>query len=72
MRSLFIGLIVLISAVIHAGVASFAQAPLPTITFDNQSGKPALVGLIGPSKQSVDVPDGQKRTVKAVGESIIF
>ena len=67
MRSLFIGLIVLISAVIHAGVASFAQAPLPTITFDNQSGKPALVGLIGPSKQSVDVPDGQKRTVKAVG-----
>lgn len=40
-----------------------------TITFDNQSGEPALVKLVGPTRQAVDVPKGQKRTVHvAAGE----
>ncbi|MFC1462660.1 hypothetical protein ACFLQU_03550 [Verrucomicrobiota bacterium] len=34
-----------------------------TVTFDNQSGQPALVKLIGPTPREVDVPVGQRRTV---------
>ena len=36
-----------------------------TVTFDNQSGQPALVKLVGPTPQEVEVPVGQKRTVTA-------
>ena len=67
MRSLVFCFLVLISAVIGAVTASNAQAPPPTITFDNQSGKAALVGLIGPKDETVEVPNGQKRTVPAKG-----
>lgn len=67
MRSLLLGGVVLIWIVILSGAGTYAQSTLPSVTFDNQSGKPALVELIGPSKQSVGVPDGQKRTVNAVG-----
>jgi len=67
MRLLFFRLLVLAGVLIAAGVAGYAQAPLPTITFDNKSGKAALVGLIGPKNQTVDVPGGQKRTVNAIG-----
>jgi len=38
-----------------------------TITFDNRSGEQASVRVIGPSKPTVDVPDGQRRTVKVGG-----
>lgn len=38
-----------------------------TITFDNRSGEPASVRVIGPSKPTADVPDGQRRTVKVGG-----
>jgi len=44
-----------------------------TITFDNQSGSPALVKLIGPTPQIVHAPNGQKRTVNvAAGEYYIL
>lgn len=36
-----------------------------TVTFDNQSGQPALVKLVGPTPREVEVPIGQKRTVTA-------
>lgn len=46
-----------------------AQALRNTITFDNQSGEPALVKLVGPTAQAIDVPNGEKRTVTvAAGE----
>ena len=34
-----------------------------TVTFDNQSGEPALVKLIGPIGQTVEVPTGKNRKV---------
>lgn len=36
-----------------------------TVTFDNQSGEPALVRLVGPTRHEVEVAVGQKRTVAA-------
>ena len=36
-----------------------------TITFDNQSGKPALVKLVGPTAATVTVPKGTKQTTNA-------
>jgi hypothetical protein len=44
-----------------------AETPLATVTFDNKSGQPALVKLVGPTGRVVQVPNGQKRTVTAVG-----
>lgn len=34
-----------------------------TITFENESGEPAVVKLVGPSDQSVEVSQGESRTV---------
>ncbi|MBI5902570.1 MAG: hypothetical protein HZB84_03675 [Deltaproteobacteria bacterium] len=42
-----------------------AEAPPNTITFENQSGEPGLVKLIGPTALSVEVPVGGSRTVNA-------
>lgn len=42
----------------------YAQDYQNTITFDNQSGDPALVKLLGPTGQTIEVPDKQRRTVK--------
>jgi hypothetical protein len=50
-----------------------AQDNPNTITFDNRSGEPALVKLIGPTGQTVEVPDGESRTVNvAAGEYYIL
>ena len=38
-----------------------------SVTFDNQSGAPALVKLVGPISTTVEVPDGAVRTVQALG-----
>lgn len=38
-----------------------------TVTFDNRSGEPALVKLVGPIGRSVEVPDGTQRTVDVAG-----
>lgn len=37
-----------------------------TVTFDNQSGKPALVKLVGPTALSVTVENGKKESVSVV------
>lgn len=51
----------------------YAQDYQNTITFDNQSGDPALVKILGPSGQIIEVPDKQRRTVKvAAGEYDVF
>ena len=43
------------------------------ITFDNQSGEPALVKLVGPTGQTIEVPNGQSRKVNAAaGEYYIL
>lgn len=46
--------------------ASSAVAQKSTVTFDNKSGEPALVKVIGPKSQTLEVPTAQKRTVNAV------
>lgn len=44
-----------------------------TITFDNQSGKQALVKVVGPTSRSIAVPDGETRTVNVTsGEYYIL
>jgi len=44
-----------------------------TITFENQSGEPAVVRLVGPSGRSVEVPQGETRTINVVaGEFYIL
>jgi hypothetical protein len=49
-----------------AGVGELmADSPRSTITLDNQSGKLALVKLVGTTPHVVEVPDGQQRTVSA-------
>ena len=50
-----------------------AQNNPNTIAFDNQSGEHAIVKLIGPTKQTVEVPSGQSRRVNAAtGEYYIL
>jgi hypothetical protein len=53
--------------------AAFAQNNRNTITFYNQSGDPALVKLIGPTRLQVKVPNGQSRMVNVTaGEYYIL
>lgn len=44
-----------------------AQKNLNTITLDNQSGKRALVKVVGPSKHTVEVANGTKESVPITG-----
>lgn len=68
MRSLSSGFAVTI-LLLFSAVGFAAQALRGSITFDNQSGEPALVKLVGPTTQAVEVPNGEKRTVNvAAGE----
>lgn len=51
----------------------FAENNPNTITFDNKSGEPALVKVIGPTGQIVEVPNKQSRSVNAAaGEYYIL
>lgn len=49
--------------VLATGALGFAQAALPTITFDNRSGEPVLIGLIGPKIQIIMIPSEQRSIV---------
>jgi hypothetical protein len=50
--------IFLMLSLVLAGITSvYAQN---TVLFDNQSGDPALVKLIGPTQAEVEVPNGAK------------
>lgn len=66
------GAILFVFVLLSLGVNSqgvYAQDNPNTITFDNQSGEPAFVKLIGPTRQSVEVPKGRKKTLHvAAGE----
>lgn len=39
---------------------------LSSIRFENQSGEPALVRLVGPTRGEVEVPNGQQRSIEKV------
>ena len=52
----------IIVIILSAAVSAQAQN---TVTFDNQSGEPALVKLIGPTLKEVGVPNMTKRKVDA-------
>jgi hypothetical protein len=67
MRSVLIRLAVLAGVLLPTVPAGHAETPRAQITFDNQSGQPALVKLVGPSRRTTQVPNRQKRTVTAVG-----
>jgi hypothetical protein len=67
MHSFLLRLIVVASVLLPTVPASRAETPRATVTFDNKSGQPALVKLIGPSRRTALVPNRQKRTVTAVG-----
>jgi hypothetical protein len=67
LRSFFSRLVVLFPVLLLTATISHAQAPRATITFDNQSGNPALVKLIGPTGRLASVPNGRKSTVKVIG-----
>jgi len=54
-----------------SGIPAYSQTD--TITLDNRSGKDALVKLVGPSSQSVAVPNGDFKTVNvAAGQYSIL
>lgn len=52
------------------GTSGSAQVSGSTITFNNRAGEAVLVGFIGPggASQTVDIPDGQMRTVTVTTE----
>jgi hypothetical protein len=67
MRSLLLRLVAVASILLPAISAGHAETARAQITFDNQSGQPALVKLVGPSRRTAQVPNHQRRTVTAVG-----
>jgi hypothetical protein len=67
MHRQLIRFLALIGALLLGAASCYAQSHQAEITFDNKSGQPALVKLIGPTRHSVQVPDGQERMVRAIG-----
>jgi len=63
MRSQFLWTLAIAALVFPAVAIGNARAASASITFDNQSGDPALVKLLGPATRLADVPNGQRRTV---------
>jgi hypothetical protein len=56
-------LFISVGAAFLSGIVGRAEAQSATITFDNRSGEPASIKLIGPTKPTAEVPNGQFRTV---------
>jgi hypothetical protein len=67
MRPLFFRFLIFAGLAFLTGTAVHAQVPSASVTFDNHTGEPALVKLIGASKRLAEVPDGQRRTVNVAG-----
>src|SRR5205085_4971912 len=67
MRSFAIRLLFAAGTLLLLGAVGYAQAPRATITFDNKSGEPAVVKLIGPTGRIAQVSNGQTRTVTVSG-----
>ncbi len=66
MRRPFLSCLIAAFLLACAGEAA-AQALRNTLTLDNESGQTALVKLVGPTPQSVEVLRGHKRTVRVAG-----
>jgi hypothetical protein len=66
-HSLILRLLIFTGMAFLSAAAGYAEAPSATITFDNRSGEPALVKLIGPSKRLAEVPDQRRSTVNVAG-----
>lgn len=62
--TILLGLLTVLVLVATAPASVLAGS---SVTFDNQSGQPALVKLIGPISTVVEVPNGETRTVSATG-----
>jgi hypothetical protein len=62
--TILLGLLTVLILTLIASADVFAES---SVTFDNQSGTPALVKLIGPISTVVEVPNGETRTVSATG-----
>ena len=58
MIKIILSLSILLACVISASSQN-------TVSFDNQSGEPALVKLIGPTTTEIEVPDATKQSVQA-------
>lgn len=57
-------------SIIQAPVAEGAEKN--SLTLINQSGDNALVKLVGPSRMTVEVPNGSSRTVKIAGGTYVI
>jgi ABC-type Fe3+-hydroxamate transport system substrate-binding protein len=67
------GVILILIFSICSNLPSHAQDNPNTITFDNKSGEPATVKLVGPTGQTVEVPQGESRTINvAAGKYYIL
>jgi hypothetical protein len=55
-------IILLLSILFASIIPASAQN---TVSFDNQSGEPALAKLIGPTSSEIEVPNGTKQSVRA-------
>ena len=63
-------IVVLSISIVIVGTVNAASQN--TVTFDNQSGEPALVKLLGPASKEVDVTNGTRQTVTAdAGQYVI-
>jgi hypothetical protein len=52
-----------VTALILATLSAFSALGANTVTFDNQSGKPALVKVVGPTSTSISVANGKRETL---------
>src|SRR5271166_2035949 len=62
-RNLLVSKIILSLSILLAWMISASAQN--TVSFDNQSGEPALVKLIGPTSSEIEVPNGTKPVVQA-------
>ena len=62
----------IVIALVLAAFSAFNAWAASTVTFDNQSGKPALVKLVGPTATSVSVATGTRESTDvAAGHYLI-
>jgi len=62
-----LGLLAPVSGKSEVFAASTTATDKSTITFINKSGVPALVKLVGPTKHTVEVGNGDSQTVRVAG-----
>ena len=65
----FSRLMLVLASVLFLGLTPASAQGRATITFDNKSGEPALVKVVGPTRHRVQVPNRATRTVRVTGGS---